>query len=220
MTRVTLIGAHGQIARLLTRRLVTAGVEVTGVIRDAGQAADIESDGGVPLVFDIEGATPRALAEAIGLAEAPDALVFAAGAGPGSGVERKATVDRDGAIATADAAALLGTERVVQISFHGADQPVADTGDESWTAYHDAKRDADDHLRGTHLDFLIVRPASLHDGAAGGVEVVADDAGSGRTARELVADVIAEALTGTYPSRTVLGIVDGETPVAEALAAL
>src|SRR5436190_13833359 len=95
---IVIAGGHGQIARLLGRLLTDRGDRVRGLIRNPGQAGDLETIGIEPVVFDLE--HDNGLPAAI---EGADAAVFAAGAGPGSGAARKETMDRDGAVKLVDA---------------------------------------------------------------------------------------------------------------------
>ena len=99
--RVVVAGGHGKIALLLTRRLKARGDDVVSLIRNPDHADDIRAVGGEPVVCDLEDATPGEIAAGVGGA---DQVVFAAGAGPGSGNARKLTMDRDGAIKTVEAA--------------------------------------------------------------------------------------------------------------------
>ena len=71
-----------------------------------------------PVVCDLEHAEVSEVAAAI---EGATAVVFAAGAGAGSGAERKLTMDRDGAIKLLDAAVAAGAKRYVMISSIGAE---------------------------------------------------------------------------------------------------
>src|SRR6476646_3754850 len=92
---VVIAGGHGAIARRLTRLLTERGDDVRGLIRNPKHEDDLRADGAEPVFIDIETASCEQVALQI---EGADAAVFAAGAGPGSGPERKLTVDRDGAI--------------------------------------------------------------------------------------------------------------------------
>src|SRR5690242_4680112 len=92
-------GGHGKIGLLLGKLLSDRGDRVRGLIRNPDHAAELEERGIEPVVFDLEN-DDRDLAELIA---GSDAAVFAAGAGPGSGAERKLTMDRDGAIRLIDA---------------------------------------------------------------------------------------------------------------------
>src|SRR5690242_20259563 len=97
--RVVVAGAHGQIARRLGRLLAARGDTVVGLVRNPDHRADLEADGVTPAVLDLETATVEQVADVVCGA---DAVVFAAGAGPGSGVPRKDTVDRGAAVLLAD----------------------------------------------------------------------------------------------------------------------
>src|SRR6478609_11134355 len=110
---VVIAGGHGQIGRRLGRLLVGRGDRVRGLIRNPDHASDLESDGIVPVVCDLEHA---AVGEVTSALEGADAVVFAAGAGPGSGAERKRTMDRDGAIKLVEAAKQAGVGRYVMVS--------------------------------------------------------------------------------------------------------
>ena len=112
--RVAIAGGHGNIALRLTRRLSERGDEVTSLIRNPAHAEDVRAAGGAPVVCDLEQAGAQELADAVGGA---DAVVFAAGAGPGSGAERKLTMDRDGAVKLLDAARAADVGRYLIVNF-------------------------------------------------------------------------------------------------------
>jgi uncharacterized protein YbjT (DUF2867 family) len=117
---IVIAGGHGKIARRLTALLVARGDRVRGLIRNPEHAADLRGDGSEPVVLDLEQASVEDVAGAIAGA---DAVVFAAGAGPGSGAQRKLTLDRDGAIKLLTAAQSAGVERYVMVSSIGAEAP-------------------------------------------------------------------------------------------------
>src|SRR6187431_1761870 len=118
---VVIAGGHGQIALQLGQMLVEDGHRVRGIIRKPEQSGDLEAIGVEPVVFDLE--HDDGLASAI---DGADAAVFAAGAGPGSGAERKLTMDRDGAVKLIDAAVSAGVTRYVIVSSVGAESPPDD----------------------------------------------------------------------------------------------
>src|SRR3954447_13731911 len=134
--RVVIAGGHGKIALILERLLAEGGDSVAGFIRNPAQAADLEPVGAEPLIVDLEQASVDEVAEHL---RGADAVVFAAGAGPGSGAARKETVDRDAAILLADAAEAAKVTRYVMISSTGADADAPDTRDPVFTAYLRAK---------------------------------------------------------------------------------
>ena len=152
---VLVAGGHGQIARHLLRKLAAAGHHARGLIRNPDHAADLEADGAVPVLCDLEHDDP---APHVGSA---DAIVFAAGAGPGSGAERKRTVDYGGAVKLIEAAEALGVRRYVMVSSMGAGDP--ESASEQMRPYQQAKHDADVALADSSLDWTIVRPGRLTD---------------------------------------------------------
>src|SRR3954451_20303410 len=103
--RIVLAGAHGQVARRLGRLLSARGDTVVGIIRNPAHEADVRDDGVEPAVLDLESASVDDVAAVV---HGADAVVFAAGAGPGSGAARKDTVDRAAAVLLADRGARAG----------------------------------------------------------------------------------------------------------------
>ena len=103
--RIVIAGGHGKVALILERLLAEAGHEPVAIIRNPDHRADVDARGAAAVVLDLEAASVDEVAQVLKNA---DAAVFAAGAGPGSGAERKFTVDRDAAILLADAAEAAG----------------------------------------------------------------------------------------------------------------
>src|SRR4051794_37918822 len=186
--RTVIAGGHGQIALRLERLLVERGDEAVGLIRDPDQADDLRALGAEPVVLDLESATVEQVAAALNGA---DAAVFAAGAGPGSSIERKRTVDRDAAILLADAAELAGVRRFVIISSMGADAG-ATNSDAVFTAYLRAKGAADDAIRTrcAALDWTVLRPGALTDSPGTGRVNLNEFTGRGSVSRDDVAAVL------------------------------
>src|SRR3954447_5401412 len=145
--RVAIAGAHGRVARLLPSLLAERGDTVRGIIRNPGHADDVRADGAEPVVCDLESAEASQVAQVVGDA---DAVVFAAGAGPGSGAERKWTVDRDAAVNLLDAARARGARRYVIVSSIGAENPPE--GDEVFAVYLRAKAQADRAVMDSDLE--------------------------------------------------------------------
>lgn len=210
--RVAIAGGHGKIALHLTRMLEERGDEVVSLIRNPDQSGDIEEAGGVPVVIDLEQASADELAEAIGSA---DAIVFAAGAGPGSGPERKESVDYEGAAKLADAGRRLEIERYVIVSSMGAnpDHP----GDDVFDVYLRAKGKADQAVMESGLTYVIVRPGMLTDEQGTGLVTAAPTVERGEVPREDVAAVLAGCLRTETVADKVFEVVGGETPIPDAL---
>jgi nucleoside-diphosphate-sugar epimerase len=207
---VLIAGGHGQVARRLIRVLAGDGHRARGLIRDPAQAADIEADGGMPVLCDLErdDVTPH-----VGGA---DAIVFAAGAGPGSGVERKQTVDLGAAVKCVEAAEALGVARFVIVSSIGAQAP--DDGPEAMRPYFRAKAAADARVVASTLDWTIVRPGSLENvPGTGRVDVSTALGRRGPVPRDDVAVVLAETLQAPNTIRLTFELFAGDTPAREAV---
>ena len=213
---VVVVGGHGQIAQLLLRRLAAAGHRGVAVIRNPEHAEELRALGAEPLIFDVERETAAALAAAI---PGADALVFAAGAGPNSGAARKLTVDRDGAVLTADAAELAEIRRLIVISAIAADEYVLGSED-VFQVYLRAKSEADATVRARDLDWTIVRPGGLTDEEPTGAVRVGVSTGRGSIPRADVAALVLELLISGAAVHQQFEVVSGDTPIAEAVGTL
>ena len=210
-----IVGAHGKLARHLSRVLVQRGDSVRGIIRDPQQRDDLRADGAIPVLLDLEGARVTDLAEAMAGA---DDIVFAAGAGSSGGMERKRSVDRDGAILAAAAAQAAGVRRFLLISSFNIDKPQPADAGAAWLAYLEAKREAETALKTTSLDWTILRPGALTDDAATGRVHIAHEIDSGTIPRADVAAVIAALIATPRSIGQTLLAVSGEEPVEAAVA--
>lgn len=215
--KVLVAGAHGKVARRLVRMLVEDGHEVRGLVRKEEQLADVEADGAEPVLVDLESAgVEGAVGEAVA---GCDAVVFAAGAGPGSGDARKETMDYGGAAKLVEAAEKQGVGRYVMVSSMGAGDPEA--GPEAMRPYLRAKARADGRLRESGLDWTIVRPGSLtEEDGTGRVEAAEHLGRRGEISREDTARVLASVLDTPNTSGKTFEVLAGETPVREALEGL
>jgi uncharacterized protein YbjT (DUF2867 family) len=211
---VLVIGGHGQVGLRLLRLLARNGHRSRGVIRKAEQARDLEAAGAEAVLCDLE--RGHDLRPHVGAA---DAIVFAAGAGPGSGAERKRTVDLGAAVKCVEAAEQLGVARFVIVSSIGAQDPEA--GPESMRPYLRAKAEADARVVASTLDWTIVRPGSLEDGPGTGLVDVSTTLGRrGSVPRDDVALVLAETLRESGTIGLTFEVFSGETQAREAVQGL
>ncbi|MGV9378574.1 SDR family oxidoreductase [Nonomuraea sp. NPDC003707] len=208
--RIIIAGGHGKIALLLEERLKSGAV---GIVRNPAHVADIEAAGAEAVVCDLERATVE---EVAAIAEGADAVVFAAGAGPGSGAARKDTVDRAASVLLADAAERAGVRRFIQVSSMGAGR-APQGGDEVWAAYITAKTEAEEDLRARDLDWTILRPGRLTDEPGTGLVRLAPEVPPGAVPRDDVAAVIAALLEAPGTARRTLELVSGDTPIKAAI---
>ena len=213
--RVVIAGGHGKIALLLERLLAERGDQAVGLIRNPAQVADVRAAGAEAVVCDLETASADDVAM---LLAGADAVVFAAGAGPGSGVPRKDSVDRAASVLMAQAARRAGVCRFVQISSMGAGQPPRPGGGEVWAAYITAKTAAEADLRASDLDWTILRPGGLTDApATGKVRLASPPVPAGTVPRADVAAVVAALLGDPGTRHQTLELISGESPLATAV---
>jgi uncharacterized protein YbjT (DUF2867 family) len=210
--RVVIAGGHGKIALLLERLLAERGDQAVGLIRNPAHVPDVRNAGAEAVVCDLEAASA---ADVTRLLSRADAVVFAAGAGPGSGAARKDTVDRAASVLMAGAAERAGVRRFVQVSSMGAGQPPAPGSGEVWAAYITAKTAAEADLSARDLDWTILRPGGLTDApATGRIRLAPPPIPAGTVPRADVAAVIAALLDNPGTRHQTLELVSGDTPVA------
>lgn len=214
MRTVAIAGGHGKIAMLLGGLLAERGDTVRGLIRNPDQEGDLRAAGIEPVLCDLEGDGDVAAA-----IRGADAVVFAAGAGPGSGDARKSTMDRGGAVKLVEAAKAEGISRYLIVSSMGADKAPED-GAEGFGAYLRAKFEADEAVRASGLDYTVVRPGGLTDDPGTGLVTIAASTGRGQIPRADVAAVFVACLDEPGTIGKSFDLISGDTPIAEALAAL
>ena len=204
--RAVIAGGHGQVGLRLGALLAARGDQPVGLIRTAGQAADLEAAGVEPLVLDLVEATPQQLAQALQGADA----------GGRGGAEATNAIDGEGAVKLVDAATAAGVRRFVMVSVfmdagRGRDLP------DTFENYLRVKRDSDVHLAASDLDWTILRPGTLTDDAGTGRVRLGPAIAQGAVRRDDVAAVLAELLHAPGTVHQVLELTEGDTPVADAV---
>ncbi|MEU5942004.1 NAD(P)H-binding protein [Micromonospora sp. NPDC047548] len=215
--RVVIAGGHGKIAQLLERELAGRGDTAVGLIRNPDHAAALRAAGAHPVLVDLEHA---GVDEIAGHLTGADAVVFAAGAGPGSGATRKDTVDRAAAVLLADAAQAADVRRYLLVSSMGVEDPPAAGTDEVWAAYLRAKKAAEDDLTRRDLNWTVLRPGRLTDDEPTGRIHLDRRAPRGSVTRTDVARVLVALLYHPGTAGRVLELVDGQAPISDAVAAV
>jgi uncharacterized protein YbjT (DUF2867 family) len=206
---VVVAGGNGQIGLRLLAQLAGHGHRARGLIRNQEHVQDLENLGAEAVVCDME-----ALHDLSECCAGADAVVFAAGAGPGSGPERKQTVDYGAAVKLMDA----GVGRYVMVSAIAADRP------QQWSdqmrPYYEAKAGADDRLRESGLDYTIVRPGGLTNESGTGRVLVGTDLDYAQVPRDDVAAVLLAVLEQPGSIGKTFELVSGDQPIDEAIAGL
>ncbi|MDX6581852.1 MAG: hypothetical protein QOI10_1036 [Solirubrobacterales bacterium] len=213
---VLVAGGHGKIGLRLLRLLAQRGDVARGMIRNPDHAAELEGAGAEAVIGDLEAEMAEQLARRV---EGSDAVVFAAGAGPGSGPERKRTVDLGGAVKLIGACELSGVSRYLIVSAMGVDRP--GSYPPAMEPYYDAKRAADAAVRESGLEYTIVRPGRLTDDPGSGrIEAGMPLERSGEATRDDVAATLVALLDEPGTIGLSFDLLNGELPIADAIAAL
>ena len=214
MSRIAVVGGHGNVARHLHPLLAAAGHTPVALVRREEYRAELEGRGAEVRLLDLEGQDAVAFAEAF---EGCHAVVFAAGGGPDGNIERKRTVDLEGSLKSIEGARRAGISRFVQVSAIGVDTALPPDTDPVWRAYVEAKRDADAALRSSGLDWTIIRPGRLTDGPPTGLVALGPDVERGPVPRADVAAVLAAVIDTGGGIGAQWDLVSGETPIDEAV---
>ena len=213
---VLVAGANGKTARSLVRMLVEEDHKVRGLVRKEEQLPEVERDGAEPVLVDLEEEVEGAVRRAV---EGCDAIVFAAGAGPGSGAARKETMDYGGAVKLIEAAERHGVRRYLMLSAMGAADP--ESGSEEMRPYLSAKARADERLQSSGLDYTIIRPGSLtNEPGTGRIDAALSLGRRGEISREDVAAIFAATLEAENTFGKTFEALSGDTPIREAIAAI
>ncbi len=207
--RVLIIGAHGQVGRRLVERLAPSRHEVRAMVRDPDQQPALAAAGATEtVVADLE----RDCSQAV---RGVDAVVFAAGSGPHTGPEKTEAVDRQGALRIIERAEAAGVRRFVMVSAMRTECP--EQAPERLRPYLDAKREADERLRATDMEWTILRPGRLLNERARGRVNLGEGLSYGEIPRDDVAALLAALLDAQAAYRRTLDAVTGETAVREAV---
>ncbi len=210
--RIVIAGAHGKVGLRLARILAARGDETVGLIRNPDHASDVAAAGAQPVVCDLERASTGEIGEAVGMA---DAVVFAAGAGQGSGAARKLTMDRDGAIKLLEATETTAP-RYVMVSAVGAESPPL--GDGVFEVYLRAKAEADAAVMASGREWVIVRPGRLTDDPGTGTARIETKPFRGDISRDDVAATLAAVIVAGRAPGQILYVNNGDLPIEQALA--
>jgi len=208
--KVLIIGANGVTATHVAKQLTASNHDPIAMIRDPSHRNKFDKLGVATVLADLEYPIDHAV-------QGCDGIIFAAGSGGKTGKDKTVLVDHIGAIRSMVAAQVHGIQRYIMLSSINNDidsqSPIAH--------YHRAKAHADNHLLETGLDYTIVGPGRLTDEAGSGlVSVNTELKGQGITSRENVASVLVACLDNDNTIGKSFSLLDGETPIAEALSTL
>ena len=205
MENVLVAGATGTTGQIVVNILKNSQYfRPVAMVRKEDQQDQFKENGVKTVIGDLEEDISDAFKDI-------DRVIFAAGS---KGKKVKA-VDQDGAIKMIKAAEHKGIKKFVMLSSMGADNPEVS---EDLKDYLIAKKNADDYLRKTILNYTIVRPGSLtNDNAKGEIEIDHKLNKFGKISRADVAKVLTSSLHDNGPKNKAFEILEGETLIAEAL---
>ena len=211
---VLVLGAGGNVSKHTVPRLIDAGHKVTALVRNPDHAPALIDAGATVLIQDLTTLDEEGWAR---LLTPFDTVVWSAGAGGGA-PERTFAVDRDAALLCVDALEELGefAPRFVMVSYAGAAEATADNDGGSWYAYVESKKAVDKRLLGSEVNYVILGPTRLTDESAEGITVLEGVRNAeSTTSRELVAQVIVEAVNRGELTPNPFEFEDGEGDVEE-----
>ena len=190
---VLVLGAGGKVSAHTVPLLTDASHHVSALAHNPKHAERLAETGATVIIQDLTKLDREGWAR---LLTPFDVVVWSAGAGGGD-PERTYAVDRDAAMVMIDALEELGefAPLLINVSYAGAQDGKAEDDGSSWYAYVEAKKAVDLRLLSSEIDQVILGPTLLTDAPATGINILNDaPPQSSETARELVAQVIAEII--------------------------
>ena len=208
--RVLVIGANGNTATRLVRRLAAGRHDPVAMIRNPDQRPKFDEMGVPTAIADLEYPIDHAV-------RGCDAVIFAAGSGGHTGKDKTVLVDHLGAIRSMVAAQVHGARRYIMLSSIGADL----NSTSRIAHYHRAKAHADNFLRESGLDYTVVCPGRLRDDpGTSSVSVSLEPGSRGTTLRENLAEALALCLDLDSTIGKTFSLLDGDPPIESALRSL
>jgi uncharacterized protein YbjT (DUF2867 family) len=145
------------------------------------------------------------------------AVIFAAGSGSKTGKDKTVLIDHIGAIRSVVTAQVQSAKRYIMLSALNAD--VNSTS--AIAHYHKAKGHADNFLRESDLDWTVVCPGGLtNDPGTNRVAVSPECFGAGNTSRDNLAATLVACLDEPHTIQKSFSLLEGDTPIPEALKSL
>ena len=143
-----------------------------------------------------------------------DKVIFAAG----SGGKKVVAVDQEGAKSLMDVSKKANVKRFVMLSSMGADNPNAA---EDLKEYLKAKHNADEYLKQSDLNYMIVRPGTLtNEKGTGKISLKKHFEEHGTITRDDVAQTLVHSLHENAGTNETFEILEGDTLIGKALDAV
>lgn len=211
--KILVVGANGQIGKFLCEQLARSEkYSVKAMIRKKEQIAEFKKIGVETVLANLE----ESVDEIAKSAQSCDAVVFTAGSGGHTGLDKTLLIDLDGAVKTIEAAEQVGIDRFIMVSAYQAHN--RKNWSEQIKPYYVAKHYADRILEQSDLNYTIIRPGLLINAEAIERISVAENLEGGSIPREDVARTIVATLSEEQTYRRSFDLISGDTPILEALA--
>lgn len=212
MAVTLVIGANGQIGKLLVQQMCQQQLPVRVMIRSAEQAGYFQQLGAEVVIGDLEQPLPDAA-----FADC-DKVVFTAGSGGKTGADKTILVDLWGACKVVEMSIKHHIQQFVMVSAQNAGDP--DNGNPAIRHYNVCKHFADQYLLGSGVPFTILRPGRLIDEAATGKISTQrpEDKAQRRISRADVAQCISFCLRHDKTRNRIIELYQGDLTVDSALA--
>ncbi|AYM01992.1 SDR family oxidoreductase [Levilactobacillus yiduensis] len=205
--RVMIVGANGEVGRLLVPKLLANGDEPIAGLRAGEDGEDWEDQGIAVRRVDLL-AKPERIASTLMDA---DAVIFAAGSGGRTKDDMTLLIDLDGAIKTMQAAEIAGVKRFMMISMLFAED--RNRWADPLKPLYVAKFYADNWLvHQTHLDYTIVQPGALSFHAGTG-KVKSEPLAVGSISRADLAAFMVAALHAPQTIGKTIPLLSGDQPI-------
>ena len=210
--KVLVIGSNGQIGQRIVKKLADKNHDVYAMIRDEKQKVELQAMGAETVVADLEKDISHAYKYKL------DAVIFTAGSGGDTSDDKTVAVDLQGARKSIDEAVKNHVGRYIMVSALGTNEEKYMTGDLG--KYFIAKSEADQHLVQSAINYTILRPGMLTNDPGNGNVKIAESLDSyepGTITRDDVATVAVEVLDKPNTYKKVIQMVQGKTPVKDAV---
>jgi uncharacterized protein YbjT (DUF2867 family) len=202
---VLVAGANGTTGRIVINLLVKSETyRPIAMVRKQDQKDYFEKNNVSTIVADLE----EDLSYAVNNAHK---VIFAAG----SKGKNVLGVDQEGAKRLIDAVKDEGASKFVMLSAMGADNP---SRNKDLQAYLEAKKNADDYLRASGLDYSIVRPGHLtNEEGTGKIQLKKRFENPGKISRADVAKTLVDVLEDGVMQNQFFEIIAGDTSIEKAV---
>lgn len=212
--RVFVVGANGQVGRLVVARLLSQGDTPVAGLRPGEDSEDWEDLGVSVSRFDLFSQPEQLASQLLG----QDALIFAAGSGSRTKDDMTLLVDLDGAVKTMQAAEIAGVQRFLLISMLFAED--RNRWADPLRPLYAAKFYADHWLtHQTKLDYTIVEPGALSFHRPTGL-LKSDPLAVGSVSRGDLAAFLVAAVHDDRTIRRTIPLLQGDQTIAQLLAQL